>query len=421
MKKGISIVFLLCFFGTVIMFQGCKKPTVPALTTTEVSQIAPFSAVSGGTIISDGGEVITEKGVCWSSTTLPTITDLRTSDGSGSSSFTSTLIGLEEGTPYYVRAYATNNVGTAYGNEIIFTTSLVTAAVLTTTEVSSVTPVSALAGGNVTDAGGGTITARGVCWGTSTGPTTAGNKTVDGTGTGIFTSNLTGLENGTVYYYRAYATNSSGTSYGSQYQFITPVEDIDGNVYQTVKIGSQVWMAENLKTLKLNNGSSLSGVTDNTSWSLLGSPAYCFYDNNSSNKAKYGVLYNWYTVTTDMLCPSGWKVPTRQEWQTLVSYLGGAAIAGGKMKLEGTDFWASPNLNATNAVGFNAKPGGFRNPYDGTFSEEQTRGWWWSSTDGVDYIATAFMAVIWNDTENILVAEANERNGIYVRCIKSPY
>jgi uncharacterized protein (TIGR02145 family) len=196
------------------------------------------------------------------------------------------------------------------------------------------------------------------------------------------------------------------------------VTDIEGTVYNTVKIDNLWWMAENLKTTKLNDGTSLSMISDNSSWGALRTPAYCWYNNNTSNKNIYGALYNWYVVTTNKICPAGWRVPSKDEWQTLVTFLGGEAIAGGKMKAKGTDYWEYPNVNATDEVGFSARPGGFRYYNEGWFDEENQRGWWWSSTDGEAYFASAFIAIIRNDSESILIAEANERNGVYIRCVK---
>jgi uncharacterized protein (TIGR02145 family) len=156
--------------------------------------------------------------------------------------------------------------------------------------------------------------------------------------------------------------------------------DSDGNNYGMVTIGTQVWMDENLKTTKYKDNSSIPLVTDNTDWSNLVSPGYSWYNNDaSSNKATYGALYNWHTVNTGKLCPTGWHVPTDDEWRTLTSYLGGEAVAGGKLKEAGTSHWLSPNLGATNESGFTAVPGGARN-IDGQFLELGTNGYWWSST-----------------------------------------
>ena len=191
------------------------------VTTNNVSNITANSATSGGNITDDGGFSITARGVCWSTNQNPTTNDNHTSDGTGTGSYTSSLTSLSYNTTYYVRAYATNSKGTSYGEEKTFTTSKL-APTVTTAEVSGVTTTSAICGGNVTNDGGGTVTARGVCWSTSQNPTVSGSHTSDGNGTGAFTSNLTGLNENTTYYVRAYATNSEGTSYGSQKTFTTP-------------------------------------------------------------------------------------------------------------------------------------------------------------------------------------------------------
>jgi len=193
---------------------------IPTLTTAEITDITATTAKCGGNITDDGGFSITARGVCWSTSTNPEIADAHTTDGSGTGSFTSSLTGLEVNTTYYVRAYATNEIGTSYGNEHNFTTKdgIPT---LTTAEITDITATTAKSGGNITDDGGLDITARGVCWSTSTNPTIADAHTTDGTGTGSFTSSLTGLEVNTTYYVRAYATNETGTSYGNEQNFTT--------------------------------------------------------------------------------------------------------------------------------------------------------------------------------------------------------
>ena len=209
---------------------------------------------------------------------------------------------------------------------------------LTTTEASSVTSTSAVSGGNITNAGGGAIIARGVCWGEAINPTTAGSKTTDGTTTGIFTSNITGLSAGKKYYYRAYATNSAGTTYGQEYNFMTPVTDIEGNVYKTVMIGTQVWMAENLKTTKYNDDSAIPNVTVNADWIALTADAYCWAQNDEATyKPLYGALYNWYAVETGKLCPTGWHVPTDAEFSTMEISLGMTQAEADGTEWRGTD------------------------------------------------------------------------------------
>jgi hypothetical protein len=196
---------------------------LPSLTTKAVTGVSSYIAGSGGTIATDGGSTITAKGVCWSLNPGPTIANGRTNDGTGPASFNSTLTGLVLLTTYYVRAYATNGLGTAYGNEISFTTTdLVgtgpTVPVLGTSPVAMSTSSTATSGGYVSNDGGSAVSARGLCWSTAQNPTLAGTCSTDGgTGVGFFTSTVTGLGGcGVVYYVRAYATNATGTGYGNQ-------------------------------------------------------------------------------------------------------------------------------------------------------------------------------------------------------------
>ncbi|MBR4198174.1 MAG: hypothetical protein IKQ94_05305 [Bacteroidales bacterium] len=192
----------------------------PTVTTTVASSITSNSATSGGHVTSDGGSAVTARGVCWGTSQNPTLNNSHTSDSSGTGIFTSSLTGLTAGTTYYVRAYAINSVDTAYGNQITFTTTAV-APTVTTTAASNITSTTATSGGNVTSDGGDSVTARGVCWSTSQNPTVRGNHTSNGSGTGSFTSSLTGLTAGTTYYVRAYAINSNDTAYGNQITFTT--------------------------------------------------------------------------------------------------------------------------------------------------------------------------------------------------------
>jgi uncharacterized protein (TIGR02145 family) len=157
------------------------------------------------------------------------------------------------------------------------------------------------------------------------------------------------------------------------------VTDADGNVYHTVVIGTQEWTVENLHTTQLNDGTSISIVTDNNAWPNLTTPGYCYYGNLIENDTAYGILYNWRTVNTNKLCPTGWAVPTDSEWTTLVDYLGGSSVAGDKLKEVGTAHWVM-NPNGTNESGFTALPGGQRGAY-GVFDLLRLCGSFWSSTE----------------------------------------
>jgi hypothetical protein len=209
-------------YGSEINFTTASAD-LAVLTTEVISGITKTSAISGGNISGQGGTSVSARGVCWSVATNPTVGNSKTTDGSGTGVFASSITGLTAGTKYYVRAYATNSGGTAYGNEVSFTTTSDTpvAPTVTTANVTSVTSSSAVCGGEVTVEGSSSVTARGVCWGTSPNPTILNSTTSNGSGPGIFVSNLTTLNPGTTYYVRAYATNSAGTSYGSEKSFPT--------------------------------------------------------------------------------------------------------------------------------------------------------------------------------------------------------
>ena len=425
MKKNSTFFVIISLISVMALVQGCKKATVPELTTTAISEVTLTTAVSGGKITSDGGEEILQKGVCWGITQSPTIASSITNDGNGSAEFTSTLAGLTAGTPYYVRAYATNSVGTAYGNEVTFGTNEVTGAVLTTTEVTTVTSESAVAGGNITDAGGGTVSARGICWGTSPSPTIAGSKTTSGSGIGIFTGTLTGLTDGTTYYYRAYATNDSGTTYGQELHFITPVTDVEGNIYKTVIIGTKVWMAENLKVTKFNDNTDIAYTSDALAWGGLTGPGYCWYNNDPDfNKPVYGALYNWYAANTTNICPTGWHVATDDEYNALEVSLGLAQadieIWGWRgtdhgSKLKNTTGW-NAGENGTNTSGFSALPGGYRFYSDGSYNGQNTLNYLWSATEH-DATRGWYRRLEGNNTA-VYRASTDKRAGKSIRCVK---
>jgi uncharacterized protein (TIGR02145 family) len=269
---------------------------------------------------------------------------------------------------------------------------------ITTVPVTSITATTCTSGGNIFADSGNVIIAKGVCWNTSPNPTIANNKTSEGFGTESFVSQLTGLTQNTTYYVRAYITKSAGTNYGNEVSFKTSdinfnpnltygtVTDIEGNVYKTIIIGTQTWMAENLKTTKYNDGNIIPNVIDNNVWTELTTGAYCWYNNDPSKyKATYGAFYNWYTVADSRkVCPVGWHVPSDAEWTVLTNYLGGESIAGGKMKEVGLTHWNSQNIGATNQSGFTGLPSGYRYHWDGTFHSLGSYGNFWIGAQADD-------------------------------------
>jgi len=193
------------------------------------------------------------------------------------------------------------------------------------------------------------------------------------------------------------------------------VEDIDGNRYNTVKIGSQIWMTENLKTTKYNDGTAIPLVTDNAAWVNLTTPGYCWYNNDyTTYGAVYGALYNWYAVKTGALCPEGWHVPLEEEWTTLTTFLGGESVAGGMMKETGTAHWISPNTGATNESGFTGLPGGYRS-HGGGFYSIGVYGNWWSPGDHSAYLA---FYLYLSPSTNVHWSVDNKESGFSVRCLR---
>jgi uncharacterized protein (TIGR02145 family) len=291
---------------------------------------------------------------------------------------------------------------------------------LFTTEISAISQTTALCGGfiSLTEGKKSDITERGVCWSLNPNPTISDDKTSDGTGSGGYTSQITGLTAGTTYYVCAYATNSIGTAYGNIISFTTmqQVTDFDGNVYHTIKIGTQIWMAENLKATHYRNGSLIQYVMDNTTWSNLLSGAYCDYNNDITKSEIYGKLYNWYAVHDSRnIAPLGWHVASFAEWETLISFLGGSGVAGGKLKETGFIHWTSPNTGASNETGFSALPGGQRDDI-GSYLGIGNKAYWWTSTELITNWP-GYASVSFNSgtlTDDFIEVE----RGLSVRCIK---
>jgi uncharacterized protein (TIGR02145 family) len=240
------------------------------------------------------------------------------------------------------------------------------------------------------------------------------------------------LTGGTTYYVRAYATNSSGTGSGDQVSFTTvppinfnpnltygTVSDIEGNIYKTIQIFSQIWMAENLKVTKYQNGDLIGTTTRYADYDISNeiSPKYQWaYYGDESNVNTYGRSYTWFAVTDRRnVCPTGWHVPTLIEWTTLTTYLGGYGVAEDKLKETGTTNWLAPNKGATNSSGFTALPSGFRSS-NGAFNLVGQIGGWWSSTESST--TYAYYPYILYDYGIVFRSDTNKKTGFSVRCLK---
>lgn len=346
-----------------VLGEGLKLPTV---ITSEVINVTRDYAECGGNVTDDGGMQVTFRGVCWSTSSNPTINDDHTIDGSGAGEFTSNLTDLMPNTTYYVRAYATNGIGIGYGNEMIFTTEEIKLPIVITREVTNIASNYAECGGNVIDGGDMDVTAYGVCWSTSSNPTINDDYTVDGSGVGEFISNITGLTPNTTYYVRAYATTEDGTGYGEEYSFITILNQIGG--YDYVDLG----LPSGLKWAMYNIGAENEEDLGNYySWGEIEikdeyTDANCMtcgmqLDDISGNPTYDAAAANW---------GSTWRMPKMEEYQELLD--------------ECTWEWTQQNeMYGYKVIGPNGNhiflplPG---YKYESTYFGANEMGYYWSST-----------------------------------------
>jgi len=193
------------------------------------------------------------------------------------------------------------------------------------------------------------------------------------------------------------------------------VTDKSGNSYQTIIIGNQEWMAENLRTKVLNDGIPIPEITDNSQWTAASNPAWCWYNNDSANyHLPYGRMYNGHTALNTKICPEGWYLPTNHNWDSMINYLGGSSVAGGKMKMAGTTYWDEPNTGADNSSGFTGVPGGFRSNTDGSFKYIRQRGGWFVGTSSGDL---AFRFLSWS-MEQSGSGQILPHAGLSIRCFR---
>jgi uncharacterized protein (TIGR02145 family) len=314
------------------------------------------------------------------------------------------------------------------------------------------TKTSAVSGGRIRDNGGDDIYGQGICWSTTPNPTIASNNENDRAGTSDFFLTMTDLVSNTTYYVRAYAFNSEGIAYGNEVSFTLwlgypgpQLTDIDGNNYKTVRIGTQLWMAENLKTTNFNDCELIPLVTDVTEWNNLTTPAYYWLHNMILYK-NLGALYNGYTVNTGKLCPTGWHIPTDSEWKVMEMYLGMSQEQADSVGWRGTDqgFQLKDSLNwpchspgdcehnksygGSNVSGFSAVPNGLRlNSFESVAAEDyflseimkhyKPATWW---TTSIENISSEFWYREVDGADyQIRRNHFNKNYGFGVRCIKN--
>jgi uncharacterized protein (TIGR02145 family) len=484
-----KIIFMACVL--IIVNQSCKKE-LPELITSPVNGITATTANCGGKIKFEGEPKFTICGICWDTKENPTIKNTRTGHKAGSDEFVNTITGLIANTTYYARAYATSSAGTAYGEQVKFT-SATTVPVLLTSFISDIRSNTASVGNIIVSDGGSGILKAGVCWDTLPGPTTDGSKTIDNLHEKVFLSHLSGLSSNKTYFVRAYAANSVGTAYGEEKTVKTTtgpeikglkklfskgpnrtptetpvstptsntvinkkdsstrsvkvrsvvmvphdqktlydsvktenVTDIDKNVYNSVTIGSQVWMKENLKVTRYRDGTPIPNITDNKEWSTLTKGSYCWYSNDQANaNSALGALYNWYAVVdTRQLCPDGWHVATDADWKTLEIFLGtsnnktagtGKRVSGKASDIKNATGWIKQG-KGTNATDFSALAAGFRFAYDGKFSNQGLDGCWWTASE--DKGNFAWLRNMYFYLTDIYRVSDNKNSGFSVRCIR---
>ncbi|HEX2970466.1 MAG TPA: fibrobacter succinogenes major paralogous domain-containing protein [Bacteroidales bacterium] len=509
LKYCILLIFLLCN-------PGCKKeedPKMPEVITGSATSQDYTSVAVAGTITDKGNSEIFAFGFIWGESTS-TIENKVFCNSTGQDYFSAIITGLKPKQNYFFKAFAANNAGISYGASVNFTTKTVSAPVVETLQVNSISSNSVKISGNVLSENGDSVIARGFCWSESKAPDIYRNKNVVGNGLGSFESTITGLKSNTVYYFRAYATNTKGTTYGKELYswttqsatiesitinmdrsdyvtciveyssaeglylykkgvccstlkipgindtvnftsfdsqanklsfyfntkpnrryFFRPVlidtdtsygdtlsvinwinkpgskiSDVDGNIYSTVRIGAQVWMAENLRTTKYRNGDNI-GTTSSPQMDihLVTEPKYQWPAKGDETKAaELGRLYTWFAIADSReICPAGWHVAKDNEWKILYDYV--YNDVEGRLSEPGEVHW-STNHNGNNLTGFTARSLVERTP-EGVFKVDENKATWWIYSTGNE--TTSYCKQINSSTINL-----DKKSGVAVRCVK---
>lgn len=472
-------VDLCALLNRLAVLENQLEPIV--IQTEGVTAVNEHSFTVNGKVLTDGSTSINQRGFVYATSHNPTLDNNSVNNGSGTGEYTSTITELTAGTTYFVRAFATNVNGTYYGNEVAVTTTATTPSVLpsvTTITVTNVTTSEATVRGAVTSDGGENVTQRGFVYGTEPNlPIASSSIVYHGTGVGQYVNLLSSLLSGQTYYVRAFATNSVGTAYGDELTFTTStpspvagdavpcpetptVTDHEGNVYNTVQIGTQCWTKENLRTTTSPSTGTYLIPPAGTSHTCSGKQARWYNDDSTTYAPRnYGLLYNWLAATdtfnveygeTSMngnngfdvffegnrrgICPQGWHLPSHDEWTILTDYLNSheeyqsGGIAGYTAKaIAATIDWQENNtpyavgndLNANNVSGFSALPAGQYWINDDAYVDVYGGTSFWSTTNSNNgahaksrYFSAWMATIDWHDFAT------NMCSCVSVRCLR---
>lgn len=457
-SEKIRTFYTVCTLTIIVIvtfFYGCQpfEPVrIASIILEPVDSTTYTTCFAEGKIIDRGDEDITEVGFCWSETSGPEISDNYkpaanpVSDGV----FSAEITGLHAGSGYYIKAYLKQVDTVIYSDEQDqFTTAPYQKPSVTTDSIRNLWYDKAIAWGTVTDNGGRPVLKKGICWSKETQPDIIQDSVSDqGPGAGSFIGEITGLKENTRYYVRAFAVNAEGTAYGNEIYFITQsstgtgtVTDINGNEYNTVKMGNQWWMAENMKATKYPDNTNILHIQNNSEWSTqtIYNEAYCFYDNSSLNRDIYGALYTWAAAMKSTgsstanpsgvqgVCPDGWHIPSDEEWKEMEIFLGMSKVEadregdrgtdeGGKLKETGTIHWVI-NSGASNITGFTALPGGWRQNGTGQFGDLGFYSNYWTSTQSST--TDAWTRKLHGNLAKTGRFSHPKQAGLSVRCVKN--
>lgn len=430
--KSLTATFTLLTFLIIIF--SCQKEKLPIVITTPITEVTNLFAIAGGEVIDEGDSPVIKRGICYTTDENETpiinnVGTLSTTEGSGLGSFTSKIDAQWFGASHrysknhYLRAYATNTAGTSYGELLSFIPKLHPPS-FSSMSLIGVTTTTAII--NYMLNLDNTYDEIDICINTNPNPTIEGNHYLVQRISIGSNDTIKNLVPNTTYYVRVYAKNESGFAYSPEISFTTwegTITDVIGNVYPIKTIGSQVWMIKNLKTSKFSDGNIIPNIQDNLIWSSIESSASCTYTYSNHEQ-----LYNYYAVADNRnLCPSGWHVPTDNEWKIMEIYLGmnqdnadatgyRGSDEGGKLKLSIPNYiWKVPNTGATNSSGFSAPGGGFRYE-NGIFTNTTMTAHYWTSS--VFDSNSAWSRSLSYDNAQVGRLNINKKYGFSVRCVK---